>query len=117
MIAIHLSNEILMDEPIYLSFVVLQLSQLPMYETYYDTLQPLFCQETSQCQYFDSRSFVLSIISKDSAEDLYNLKDFFDSKNLNGDHEIFSNKNKKVVVILKIETPKSTWNDEFFLKK
>ena len=33
-------NEVLMDEPIYLGFAVLELSKLHMYETYYDNLQP-----------------------------------------------------------------------------
>ena len=35
-------NEVLMDEPIYLGFTVLELSNLLMYETYYDKLQPYF---------------------------------------------------------------------------
>ena len=35
-------NEVLIDKPIYLGFIVLELSKLLMYETYYDILQPNF---------------------------------------------------------------------------
>ena len=42
-----------------------------------------------------------------------NLENFFDFSNLNEDHELFSNKNKKVVGKFKIETPENFWIDEF----
>ena len=51
----------LMDKPTYLGFAILQLSNLPMYETYYDTLQPYFGQENLQLHYMDCDSFILSI--------------------------------------------------------
>ena len=34
-----------MDKPIYLGFSMLESSELLMYETYYDTLQPYFKQK------------------------------------------------------------------------
>ena len=46
-------NEVLMDKPIYLGFSVLELSKLPMYETYYDKLKPFFAQENLHCHYMD----------------------------------------------------------------
>ena len=58
-------------------------------------------------------AFVLSIKTKDIFEDLYNLKDIFDFSNLNKEHKLFSNENKKVVGKFKIETPKNIWIDEF----
>ena len=33
-------NEVVMDKPVYLGLAVLKLSNLHMYETYYDELQP-----------------------------------------------------------------------------
>ena len=39
-----------MDKPIYLEFSFLKLSQLLMYETYYDELQPYFEQQNLHCQ-------------------------------------------------------------------
>ena len=41
-------NEVLMDQPIYLGFSVLELRKLLMYETYYDKLQPYFGREKIQ---------------------------------------------------------------------
>ena len=106
-------NEVLMDKPIYLGFSVLELSKLLMYETYYDKLQPYFGQENIQLHYMDTDSFVLSVNTKDFIKDLKNLEDIFDFSNLDKNHELFSNKNEKVIGYFKIETPKNIWIDEF----
>ena len=42
-----------------------------------------------------------------------NLEDIFDFSNLDENHELFSNKKKKVIGKFKIETPKNDWIDEF----
>ena len=108
-------NEVLMDKPIYLGFVVLELSKLHMYETYYDKLQPYFGQENIQLHYIDTDAFVLSLKTQDIIKDLKNLEDIFDFSNLdkNHEHELFSERNKKVIGKFKIETPKNIWIDEF----
>ena len=106
-------NEVLMDKPIYLGFSVSELSKLIMYETYYDELQPYFKQDNIELHYMDTDSFVLSVNSKHIIKDLKNLEDLFDFSNLNENHEIFSNKNKKIIGKFKIETPKKIWIDEF----
>ena len=106
-------NEVLMDKPIYLGFTVLELSKLLMYETYYDKLQPYFRQENIQLHYMDCDSFVLSIETENLINNLKNLGDLFDFSNLDKNHELFSNKNKKVVGKFKIETPENNWIDEF----
>ena len=106
-------KEVPMDKPIYLGFTVLELSKLHMYETYYDKLQPYFGQENIQCHYFDTDAFVLSLNTKDIIKNLKNLEDIFDFSNLDKSHELFSNKNKKVIGKFKIETPKNIWIDEF----
>ena len=106
-------NEVLMDKPIYLGIAVLELSKLLMYETYYDRLQPYFGQKNIQLHYMDTDSFILSVNKKDIIKDLKNLEDIFDFSNLDKNHELFSNKNKKVIGKFKIETPKNIWIDEF----
>ena len=106
-------NEVLMDKPIYLGFTVLELSKLLMYETYYDKLQPYFRQENIQLHYMDTDSFILSVNTKDIIKDLKNLEDIFDFSNLDKNHELFSNKNKKVIGKFEIETPKNVFIDEF----
>ena len=55
----------------------------------------------------------MSVITKDIIEDLQKLEDIFDFSNLDKNHELFSNKNKKVIGKFKIKTPKNIWNDEF----
>ena len=106
-------NEVLMDKPIYLGFTVLELSKLLMYETYYDKLQPYFGQENLQLHYMDTDSFVLSVNTKNIIKDLKNLEDIFDFSNLDKNHKLFSNKNKRCIGYFKIETPKAIWIDEF----
>ena len=106
-------NEVLMDKPIYLGFSVLELSKLLMYERYYDKLQPYFGQENIQLHYMETDSFVISVKAKDFIKDLKNLEDIFDFSNLNENHELFSDKNKRDIGKFKIETPKTIKIDEF----
>ena len=106
-------NEVLMGKPIYLGFTVLELSKLLMYEKYCDILQPYFGQENIQLHYMHTDSFVLSLKIQDIIKDLKNLEDIFDFRNLDKSHELFSDKNKKLVGKFKIETPKSNWIDKF----
>ena len=61
----------------------------------------------------DCDSFVLSIETENIINDLKNLDDLFDFSNLDKNHELFSNKNKKVVGKFKMETPENIWIDEF----
>ena len=102
-----------MDKPIFLGFSVLELSKLLMYGTYYDNLQPYSEQGNLNIHYMDTDSFVLSINTKDIIKDLEKLEDIFDFSNLDKNHELFSNKNKKVIGKYKNETHKNIWIDEF----
>ena len=106
-------NQVVMDKAINVGFSTLELSKLHMYETYYDTLQPYFGQENLQLHYIDTDGVILSMKTKDIIKDLKNLEDIFDFSNLDENHELFSNKNKKVIGKFKIETPKNIWIDEF----
>ena len=48
-----------------------------------------------------------------SFSDLKNLEDSFEFNNLNKDHGLFRNKNKKLIAKIKIGTPKNVWIDDF----
>ena len=61
----------------------------------------------------DCDSFVLSIETENIINNLKNLGDIFDLSNLDENHELFSNKNKKVVGKFKNECPRNIWIDEF----
>ena len=80
-----------------------------MYETYYDKLQPHFGQKNFQLHYTDTDGFVLSVKTNYSIRDLKKLEYIFDFSSLDENHELFSNKNKKVIGKFKIETPEKLW--------
>ena len=84
-----------MDKPIYVGFTILELSKLHMYETYYDKLQSYFGQENLHLHYIDTDGMILSIERQNKINDLKNLEDIFDFSNLDENHELYSNKNKK----------------------
>ena len=84
-----------------------------MYATYYDKLQPYFWEKNLQLHYMNTDSFILSVITKNILKDLKKLEDIVDFSNLDRNHELFSNKNQKVIRNFKIETPRSFWRDEF----
>ena len=84
-----------MDKAIYVGFSILELSKLHMYETYYDTLQPYFGQEYLQLHYVDTDGVILSMKTQNIIKDLKKLEDIFDFSNLDENHELFSNENKK----------------------
>ena len=102
-----------MDKAIYVGFAILEFSKLHMYETYYDTLQPFFSLENLQLHYIDTDGMMLSMNTKDIIKDLKSLEDIFDFSNLDENHELFSNKNKKIFGKFEIETTKNIWIDEF----
>ena len=106
-------NEVLLYKPIYLGFSVLELSELMLYETFHDEIQPYFKQEKIHVHYMDTDSFLLSKNTKLIIKDLINLEDILDFSNLDKNYELFSNKNKKVIGKFEIETPKNIWIDEF----
>ena len=68
-------SEVLMEKPVYLGFIVLELSKLLTYETYYDKLQPYSGQENLKLHYMDCDSFVLSIETQNIINDLKILGD------------------------------------------
>ena len=105
--------QIFMDKPIYLGFVVLELSKLLMYETKFNNFQPNCGSENIQLHYKDSDICVLGIRTQNITNYLQNLKDFFGFSNLKKNHELFSHENKKLAEKFENQTPKTIWIDEF----
>ena len=61
----------------------------------------------------ETDSFILSVNIKDITKYLEKFKYFFDFSNLDKNHELFSNENKKLTGKFKLSTPKNIWIDEF----
>ena len=102
-----------MDIANFLGFAFLEVSKLHKYETYYDELQPYFGQQNFQLHYIDTDAVKLSVNTKDIIEDLKKFEDIFDFCNLKENHELFSNKNKKLLGFFITEIPENIWIDEF----
>ena len=58
-----------MDEAIYVGFAFSELSKLHIYETYYDTLQPYFGQESLHLHYIDTDGMILSMQTQNIIND------------------------------------------------
>ena len=71
--------------------------------------------ENIQLHYMDCDTFVLSLKTEKFNEDFKILEDIFELSNLDEHHEIFSNKNKKVIDKIKTENPKFIWINEFIV--
>ena len=63
-------NIVKMEKPMYLGFAFLELSKLLKYQTYYIKLQKYFGFNTIQLHYQDTDSFVISVKTTDSVEDM-----------------------------------------------
>ena len=106
-------NQVVMDKAIYVGFAILELSKLHMYETYYDTLQLYFGQEKLEVYYIDTDGMIPSMRTENIIKALKTLEGISDFSNLDENHELYSNKIKKVIGRFKIETPKNKFIDEF----
>ena len=59
-------TEILMNEPVYLGLSILELSEILMYEFWYDYVKPRYGEKAKLC-YMDAYSFIVYI----KADDIY----------------------------------------------
>ena len=88
-------NEVVLDKPIYLGFAILELSQLHMYEKFYDNIQLYFGQDNIQLHYTDTDGMILSMKTQNVIKDLENFEDIFAFSYVDENHEFFSKKKTK----------------------
>ena len=96
-------NQIVMDKVIYVGFAILELNKLHMYETYCDKLRAHFDQENLQLHYIDTDGMIYMILStktENIIKDSKKLEDIFDFSSLDENHELLSERNKKLLVNL-----------------
>ena len=86
-----------------------------MYETHYYKSQPYFGEKIIQLHYMDTDSFLIKVNTKDIIKDLQNLDDLFDFSSLCENYDLFSNKNREVIVKFKTRTPENVWIDDLFV--
>ena len=71
-------DEVVMDKPKYVGFAILEKSNLHMYETYYDNLQPYFGQKSLESHYIDTDGMIFSMRTQKINKDLKNVEDILE---------------------------------------
>lgn len=104
--AVQLDKErIIFDKPLYVGFAVLDLSKVLMYHYHYNVFLKKYGIENVTLCYTDTDSFLYNIRTQDIYSDIAGeLNKYFDTSNFPTSHFCFSEKNKKVVGLLKDET-------------
>jgi hypothetical protein len=97
-------SSVYLNKPIYLGMTCLELSKLHMYQLYYDLFQKIYGKNLSLL-FMDTDSFCFLIKTNDIFEDFKKYSDILDLSEYPEDHfsELFSDKNKKVLGMLKDE--------------
>ena len=94
--------EILMNKPVYLGPSKLELSNILMYEFWYDYTKPKYGENAKVC-YMDTESFIIYVktddIYKDIAED---VETRFHTSNFELDRLLPKGKNEKVIGLMKV---------------
>jgi hypothetical protein len=96
------------EKPIFLGMVILDLSKLLMYQTFYDVLQKIWGGSTTtttdiEIIGFDTDSFFLNIKTEDVYKDMEKIKEHLDLSNYPEQHPLYDLINEKVIGKLKDE--------------
>jgi hypothetical protein len=97
-----------MNKPVFLGVAILDLSKLVMAEFYYDVMQPMYGVDRIKLLMTDTDSlcFALNPLGASVDSDFAAIKDdYLDTSNYRKDHPLYSQKNNKVVGMMKNEEP------------
>ena len=88
-------TKIKMNKPIYLGLSILEISEILMYEFWYDYVKPKYNDKVRLC-YMDTNSFVMNIKTNDFYKDISDdVDDRFDTSNYGVNRPLPIGKNKK----------------------
>ena len=92
-----------MNKPVYLGLSMLEISKTLMYEFWYDHVK-LKYQSNVKLSYMDTDSFIMNIKTEDFYEDIANdVEKRFDTSNYEVNRPLPTEKNKKVIGLMKDE--------------
>ena len=92
-----------MNKPIYLGLSILEISNIIMYEFWYDYMKKKYGDMVKLC-YMDTDSLIMNIKTKDCYKDIArDVKERFDNSNYDVDRPLPKGKNKKVIGLMKDE--------------
>ena len=92
-----------MNKPIYLGLSILEISNIIMYELWYDYMKKKYGDMVKLC-YMDTDSLIMNIKTKDCYKDIArDVEERFDNSNYDVDRPLPKGKNKKVIGLMKDE--------------
>ena len=92
-----------MDNPVYLSLSILEISKTLMYEFWYDYIKPKH-QNIAKLCYMDTDSFIIHVKTEDVYEDIADdVEKRFDRSNYEINRPLPTGTNKKVIGLMKDE--------------
>ena len=96
-------TKVKMNKPIYLGLPILEISNLLMYEFWYDYMKPKYGDNVKVC-YMDTDSFIMNIKTEDFYKDIDNdVEKRFDTSNYECNRPLPTRNNKKVIGLMKDE--------------
>ena len=104
-----------MNKPVYLGFLILEISKILMYEVWYDFIKTKYQINAKLC-YMDTDSFIIHIKTENFYDDIANeVKKWFDTSNYEADRPQPRGANKKVIGLMKDELGGKIWQNLLLL--
>ncbi|GBN10604.1 hypothetical protein AVEN_28749-1 [Araneus ventricosus] len=91
-----------LDKPIYVGFVILELSKLIMYNFHYNVMKKEY-GDKAELLFTDTDSLTYEVETEDIYEDMSRHMDIYDTSDYPRDHFLFSESNKKKIGCFKDE--------------
>ena len=96
-------TKVKMNKPVYVGLSISEISEMLMYEFWYDYMKPKYGHNVKLC-YVDPDSFIMHIKTEDFCKDIANdLEKRFDTSNYEVNRPFPTGKNKKVLGLMKDE--------------
>ena len=96
-------TKVKINNPVYLSMSLLDISKTLMYEFWYDYIKPKY-QNNAKLRYMDTDSFIIQIKTEDFYKDIANdIEKRFDTSNYEVDRPLSKGMNKKMIGLMKDE--------------
>ena len=96
-------TKVKVNKPIYLGLSILEISEILMYEFWYDYMKPKYDNKVKLC-YMDTNSFIMNIKTNDFYKDIASdVENRFDTSNYEVSSPLPMGKNKKVIGLMKDE--------------
>ncbi|KAK3920159.1 Chaperone protein3, chloroplastic [Frankliniella fusca] len=89
-------SRVVLNRPVYVGQACLDISKQIMYEFYYKVLKQKYGSNISVCG-TDTDSLIVEIFTEDIYEDMYEMREHFDTSDYPKTHPLFSLSNKKVM--------------------